>query len=274
MFSRFGKSLTVPDHQCTLEHILHDIGAISMISCGTNCSQYESENSLSYLGQSVYQTAPFDNIRSLWQIAHRMKSIRGRLKEETTKRGDNFRVIRYLSKFTKNVATALGCDHLVGSLQKSRLADLVIWEPSQFMVSPKYVLKGGQVSASTDTSGIGKCPFNLSLTLSADGLCGPTGSLALVSKAAIEVGCLNLYGLRKHAARISAKRLKTNRHSMNLNNCTPKVTVCDAENKIDVRFNGDDAEVFAINNLVKCITSVDYNSNFEMAPLGQRYRLL
>jgi urease subunit alpha len=81
-----------------------------------------------------------------WQTAHKMKMQRGALPEDTA-RNDNFRVRRYIAKYTINPAITHGIGHLVGSIEPGKLADLVLWKPAFFGVKPSLILKGGMIAA-------------------------------------------------------------------------------------------------------------------------------
>ena len=110
------------------EDILHDIGAFSMMA--------SDSQAMGRVGEVILRT---------WQTAHKMKVQRGRLPEEAGET-DNFRVKRYLSKYTINPALTHGIAHEVGSIEKGKLADLVLWEPKFFGVKPDLILKGGFIA--------------------------------------------------------------------------------------------------------------------------------
>lgn len=110
------------------EDILHDIGAFSMMA--------SDSQAMGRVGEVILRT---------WQTAHKMKVQRGRLPEEAGDT-DNFRVKRYLSKYTINPALTHGIAHEVGSIEKGKLADLVLWEPKFFGVRPDLILKGGFIA--------------------------------------------------------------------------------------------------------------------------------
>lgn len=112
------------------EDILHDIGALSMI---TSDSQ-----AMGRIGEVIIRT---------WQTADKMKKQRGRLKEEKGD-NDNFRVKRYITKYTINPAITHGISKYVGSIEKGKLADIVLWKPSLFGVKPELVIKGGFIVCS------------------------------------------------------------------------------------------------------------------------------
>jgi urease subunit alpha len=111
------------------EDVLHDLGAISMMS--------SDSQAMGRVGEVIIRT---------WQTAHKMKGQRGTLPEDSA-RNDNFRVKRYIAKYTINPAIANGISHEVGSVQVGKWADLVIWRPAFFGVKPSLILKGGFIAA-------------------------------------------------------------------------------------------------------------------------------
>jgi len=115
------------------EDILHDIGAFSMMS--------SDSQAMGRVGEVITRT---------WQTAHKMKLQRGALAEDAALGGaDNFRVKRYLAKYTINPAITHGIAHTVGSIEVGKLADLVLWRPAFFGVKPSLILKGGMIAAAT-----------------------------------------------------------------------------------------------------------------------------
>ncbi len=112
------------------EDILHDLGAFSMIS--------SDSQAMGRVGEVISRT---------WQTAHKMKVQRGSMPEDSD-RSDNFRVKRYIAKYTINPAIAHGISHEVGSVEVGKLADLVIWRPAFFGVKPSLILKGGVIAMS------------------------------------------------------------------------------------------------------------------------------
>src|SRR5438046_2886397 len=127
------------------EDILHDLGAFSMMS--------SDSQAMGRVGEVIIRT---------WQTAHKMKVQRGHLKppsdvESLPQRGprgegrgeghDNFRVKRYIAKYTINPAIAHGIAHAVGSVEEGKIADLVLWKPAFFGVKPSLVVKGGMIAA-------------------------------------------------------------------------------------------------------------------------------
>ncbi|GFE12375.1 urease subunit alpha 1 [Streptomyces glebosus] len=109
------------------EDILHDLGAISIMA--------SDAQAMGRIGEVVLRT---------WQTAHVMKRRRGALPGDGA--ADNHRARRYVAKYTLNAAIAQGIDHLVGSVEDGKLADLVLWDPAFFGVKPQLVIKGGQIA--------------------------------------------------------------------------------------------------------------------------------
>ena len=110
------------------EDILHDLGAISMFS--------SDSQAMGRVGEVILRT---------WQTAHKMKLQRGALPGDTA-RNDNFRIKRYIAKYTINPAIAHGISHEVGSLEVGKWADIVVWKPAFFGVKPALILKGGSIA--------------------------------------------------------------------------------------------------------------------------------
>ncbi|AUM00231.1 urease subunit alpha [Zoogloeaceae bacteirum Par-f-2] len=113
------------------EDILHDLGGFSMMS--------SDSQAMGRVGEVITRT---------WQTAHKMKVQRGALPEDAASGGaDNFRVKRYIAKYTINPAITHGIAHVVGSIEPGKLADLVLWRPAFFGVKPSLILKGGAIVA-------------------------------------------------------------------------------------------------------------------------------
>jgi len=111
------------------EDILHDLGAFSMMS--------SDSQAMGRVGEVVIRT---------WQTAHKMKVQRGALKQDSA-RNDNFRIKRYIAKYTINPAITHGISHVVGSIEVGKLADLVLWKPAFFGVKPSLIVKGGMIAS-------------------------------------------------------------------------------------------------------------------------------
>lgn len=110
------------------EDILHDLGAFSMIS--------SDSQAMGRVGEVITRT---------WQTAHKMKVQRGPLAEDSVE-NDNYRIKRYIAKYTINPALAHGIAHEVGSIEKGKLADLVLWKPAFFGTKPSLIIKGGMIA--------------------------------------------------------------------------------------------------------------------------------
>jgi urease subunit alpha len=111
------------------EDILHDMGVISMMS--------SDSQAMGRVGEVPMRT---------FQTAHKMKLQRGALKEDSG-RNDNFRVKRYIAKYTINPAITHGVGHVIGSVEVGKIADLVLWNPAMFAMKPSMILKGGMIAA-------------------------------------------------------------------------------------------------------------------------------
>jgi len=116
------------------EDILHDLGALSMIS--------SDSQAMGRVGEVITRT---------WQTADKMKRQLGPLAQDAASShpdgpDDNQRILRYLAKYTINPAIAHGVSHLVGSIAPGKLADLVLWKPSSFGAKPEMVVKGGTIA--------------------------------------------------------------------------------------------------------------------------------
>ena len=111
------------------EDVLHDLGAISMMS--------SDSQAMGRCGEVILRT---------WNTAHKNKVQRGTLKEDEGTGADNYRVKRYISKYTINPAIAQGMGHIIGSVGKGKLADLVLWKPMNFGTKPDMIIKSGMIS--------------------------------------------------------------------------------------------------------------------------------
>jgi urease len=113
------------------EDVLHDLGAISMMS--------SDSQAMGRCGEVIMRT---------WNTAHKNKVQRGTLKEDEGTGADNFRVKRYVSKYTINAAIAQGMGHVIGSVEVGKLADLVVWDPAWFGTKPMTIVKSGLIAYS------------------------------------------------------------------------------------------------------------------------------
>src|SRR5881392_2634371 len=163
------------------EDILHDIGALSMMS--------SDSQAMGRLGEVIIRT---------WQTADKMKKQRGKLKEDNGN-NDNFRVKRYIAKYTINPAIAHGVSKLIGSVEKGKLADLVLWSPAFFGVKPDCVIKGGSIVAAPvgdpNASIPTPQPVHYRPMFGAFGGAIARGSLSFVSQLSLNEGTVESYGL-------------------------------------------------------------------------------
>ncbi|HEV2676341.1 MAG TPA: urease subunit alpha [Aliidongia sp.] len=223
------------------EDILQDLGAISMIS--------SDSQAMGRVGEVLIRC---------WQTADKMRRQRGRLPGDGPN-NDNFRVRRYLAKYTINPAIAHGISDLVGSIAPGKFADLVLWSPAFFGVKPDMVLKGGSIAAAPmgDPNASISTPqpvhyrpmfanFGRALTLS---------SVSFVSQAALAGGIAGRLGLSRPLHAVSNTRGGISKKSMVLNDATPRIEV-DAET-YEVRADGE---------LLTCAPA-------DVLPMAQRYFL-
>ena len=191
------------------EDILHDLGAFSMIA--------SDSQAMGRVGEVIVRT---------WQTADKMKQQRGRLPEE---RGDNdnFRVRRYIAKYTINPARTHGIDREVGSVEAGKLADLVLWQPMFFGVKPDLVLKGGAIAAAAmgdpNASIPTPQPVHYRPMFAALGRARASTSVTFVSRAGLEGGLGDL-ALAKRLVAVSGTRSLTKR-DMVLNDLCPRIEV-------------------------------------------------
>ena len=164
------------------EDILHDMGALSMLS--------SDSQAMGRVGEVITRT---------WQTAHKMKVQRGTLPEDSA-RNDNFRVKRYISKYTINPAIAHGCSDIIGSVEVGKLADLVLWKPAFFGVKPEIVLKGGFIAAfmmgDVNASIPTPQPVHFRPMFGGIGLALPRTRVTFVSKAAADNDIKSKLGLQ------------------------------------------------------------------------------
>jgi urease subunit alpha len=192
------------------EDVLHDLGAISMIS--------SDSQAMGRIGEVITRT---------WQTADSMKQQRGRLSEEQGA-NDNFRIKRYIAKYTINPAIAHGCGHIIGSVEVGKLADLVLWKPAFFGIKPELVIKGGTIAyaqmGDPNASIPTPQPVFMRPMFGAMGRATGSISLAFVSAAAMSSGSVAKYGLTKRIEAVKGCR-KLTKKDMQLNDATPKIEV-------------------------------------------------
>jgi urease subunit alpha len=175
------------------EDVLHDLGAISMMS--------SDSQAMGRVGEVIIRT---------WQTAHKMKLQRGALTGDS-ERNDNTRVKRFIAKYTINPAIANGVSHEVGSIEIGKWADLVLWKPAYFGVKPSLVLKGGFIAAAAmgDPNASIPTPQPVHFRPMFGSFGGATArtSLTFVSKSALSGDIGEELGLRKRLA--SVERCRT-----------------------------------------------------------------
>jgi urease subunit alpha len=161
-----------------------------------------------------------------WQTAHKMKMQRGKLADDRSQH-DNFRVKRYIAKYTINPAIAHGISHVVGSLEPGKLADVVLWKPAFFGVKPALVLKGGMIAAAAmgdpNASIPTPQPVHYRPMFGAFGKALST-SVTFVSKAALKNPAVRDLGLAKPLIAVQNTR-RIGKRDMKLNDATPAISV-------------------------------------------------
>jgi len=221
------------------EDILHDMGAFSIIA--------SDSQAMGRVGEVLIRT---------WQTADKMKRQRGRLAEETGE-NDNFRVRRYIAKYTINPAITHGMSAEIGSITVGKRADLVLWNPAFFGVKPEMVLMGGMIvcaqmgdpNASIPTPQ----PVYSRPMFGAMGRAVERSAITFVSGAAIDAGMREKLGLAKELVAVKNTRGGIGKSSMMLNDATPRIEV--HPETYEVRANGE---------LLTCEPA-------EVLPMAQRY---
>ncbi|MGC1780263.1 MAG: urease subunit alpha [Xanthobacteraceae bacterium] len=223
------------------EDILHDIGALSMMS--------SDSQAMGRLGEVIIRT---------WQTADKMKKQRGRLPQEKGD-NDNARVKRYIAKYTINPAIAHGVSKLIGSVEKGKLADLVLWSPAFFGVKPECIIKGGSIVAAPmgdpNASIPTPQPVHYRPMFGAFGGARTASSVVFSSKAAVRSRLGDKLGIAKKLVAVENTRGKISKKSMIHNDATPAIEV-DPET-YEVRADGE---------LLTCAPA-------EVLPMAQRYFL-
>jgi len=222
------------------EDILHDLGALSMMS--------SDSQAMGRIGEVIIRT---------WQTADKMKKQRGSLPGEKGN-NDNLRAKRYIAKYTINPAIAHGVSKHIGSVAIGKLADLVLWAPAFFGVKPEIVIKGGSIAAAQmgdpNASIPTPQPVHYRPMFGAFGKSLVNSSVVFVSKAAAKSGLRKQLGVEKQFVGVDNTR-KINKKSMILNDATPNIEV-DSET-YEVRADGE---------LLTCAPA-------ETLPMAQRYFL-
>ncbi len=205
------------------EDILHDMGALSMIS--------SDSQAMGRVGEVIIRC---------WQTAHKMKMQRGPLKEDAPG-NDNFRVKRYIAKYTINPAIAQGLAHELGSLEVGKRADLVLWHPAFFGVKPDLVLLGGMIAAAPmgdpNASIPTPQPVHYRPMFSQFGRAVAATTATFVSQAAVDALLSQRLGLAKRLLAVKNTRAGISKKSMVHNAAMPHIEV-DAET-YEVRADGE-----------------------------------
>jgi urease subunit alpha len=223
------------------EDVLHDMGAISMLG--------SDSQGMGRINEVICRT---------WQLASKMKDQFGRLPQEKTKIGDNERIKRYVAKYTINAARTFGIDQHIGSLEKGKLADIVLWRPAFFGIKPELTVKGGFIvwSAMGDSAAsLMTCePLLMRPQWGAFGEAKKPLSACFVNPAAIDAGIGGSLGLRKQLLPSRGTR-KLNKSHMLHNTACPNISV-----------NPQTFDVMVDGKVLTCEPA-------KVVPLAQRYML-
>jgi len=192
------------------EDILHDLGAIAMMS--------SDSQAMGRIGETIIRT---------WQTAHKMRVQRGALPQDPS-RNDNTRAKRYIAKYTINPAIAHGIAQHVGSIEPGKLADLCLWKPAFFGVKPELVIKGGAIAwaqmGDANASIPTPQPVHGRPMFASFGKAINSTSLTFVSKAALKAGVPEKLGLQRKAVAVSGIR-SIRKSDMKLNDACPAIEV-------------------------------------------------
>jgi urease subunit alpha len=222
------------------EDILHDLGALSMMS--------SDSQAMGRIGEVITRT---------WQTAHKMKVQRGPLAGDPS-RNDNQRVKRYIAKYTINPAITHGIAHEIGSVEVGKWADLVLWEPAFFGVKPTLILKGGMINLALmgdpNASIPTPQPVHYREMFATRGCALSRTSLTFVSQAGESAGIAERYGLQKRLVAVRGIR-SLRKADMIHNNYQPKITV-----------DPETYQVVADGELLTCEPA-------KVLPMAQRYFL-
>ncbi len=224
------------------EDILHDLGALSMMS--------SDSQAMGRIGEVITRT---------WQTAHKMKVQRGPLPEDAGKGNDNFRAKRYVAKYTINPAIAHGVSAHIGSVEVGKLADLVLFDPAFFGVKPSMVIKGGTIAAvpmgDPNASIPTPQPVHYRPMFGAFGKAMTATSFTFVSQAFVANGGAKALGLAKQCVAVGNVRGGISKKSMIHNDATP-----------DIRIDAETYAVTADGELLVC-------EPMKVLPMAQRYFL-
>lgn len=223
------------------EDILHDLGAFSMMS--------SDSQAMGRVGEVIIRT---------WQTADKMKKQRGSLHQDKDN-NDNFRVRRYIAKYTINPAIAQGASHSIGSIEVGKRADLVIWSPAFFGVKPDLILLGGMIATAPMGDPNGSIPtpqpMHYRPMFGSLGKAVSRSSVIFTSQAALDHGTITKLGVDKAFIAVNNTRSGISKSSMKLNDYCPNMSV-DPET-YEVRADGE---------LLTCEPA-------DVLPMAQRYFL-
>ena len=223
------------------EDILHDMGVFSMMSSDSQAMGRVSEV-----------------ITRTWQTADKMKSQRRFLQEDAANNNDNFRVKRFVSKYTINPAITHGISDYVGSLESGKMADIVLWNPAMFGAKPEMIIKGGMIIASRMGDPNASIPTPQPVLyrhmFGAFGKALHGTCATFVSKVSLDMGIVQSYGLQKMVLPVRNCRIISKKDLIH-NNGTPEIEV-NPEN-YDVKVSGE---------VITC-------EPVSVVPLAQRYFL-
>ena len=202
------------------EDVLHDMGIFSMMS--------SDSQAMGRVGEVITRT---------WQTASKMKDERGALPEDEGKGNDNFRVKRYIAKYTINPALTHGIADYVGSVEKGKFADLVLWKPAFFGAKPDMIIKGGMIIASKMGDANASIPTTQPVLyqpmFAAHGKAKNEACLTFVSQAAMDENVKEKYGLEKTVVPVKGCR-NISKKDMVFNDRTPELTVDPETYKVTV----------------------------------------
>lgn len=205
----FAESRVRPETQAA-ENVLHDLGVLSMVS--------SDSQAMGRVGESFMRS---------FQMASYMKNSCGKLAEDADG-NDNFRVLRYIAKVTINPAIAFGVSDCLGSIEKGKMADLVLWEPAFFGAKPKLVIKGGMINwanmGDPNASLPTPQPCYYRPMFGAFGSAMPNTAVSFVSQAALERGVKEKLGLERMVKAVSRTR-QISKSDMVLNGVMPNIDI-------------------------------------------------
>jgi urease subunit alpha len=205
------------------EDILHDVGALSIIA--------SDSQAMGRVGEVAIRT---------WQTADKMKRQRGPLPEDKGKNNDNFRVKRYIAKYTINPAIAHGMSKHIGSVEKGKLADLVLWSPAFFGVKPDMIIKAGTIAAAAmgdpNASIPTPQPVHYRPMFGAFGKARTRSSVTFVSRVSLEEELAKRLNVERSLVAVENTR-DISKKSMIHNDATPQIEV-DPET-YEVRADGE-----------------------------------